>query len=364
MIQLMTGIRKIHKAAFFYEIAGPFKIDEVPTSEEVPPYGLLVKTRSVGICHSDLHLWQGDYKSIGLPKSLPWIVGHEIVGTIAKKGSLVPESLREGTPVLVYAWQPADENDEIVAEGYTQLASRRRRYAFDIEGGLQEYIVVPHYKYVIPLEGFEEIESIAPLGCAGLTTYNAVKKIRKYIRPDDYILIVGLGGLGIYAVQWAKVLLPEANIIAVDIREEALQFASKIVRDVVYTKVNANTIEIINKITKGRGVRAVIDLVSNNNTVPIYSKILATKGVYNLVGLMGHEVTIPTQILIRKEIALITTYTGSLADQINVIKLAKSNKINYKEIISERFKFTEEDVNKAFNKLKEGKILGRGIIVF
>lgn len=86
MIQLMTGIRKTHKAAFFYEIAGPFKIDEVPTPEEVPPYGLLVKTRSVGICHSDLHLWQGDYKSIGLPKSLPWIVGHEIVGTIAKKG--------------------------------------------------------------------------------------------------------------------------------------------------------------------------------------------------------------------------------------------------------------------------------------
>ena len=225
-----------HKAILFYEIGGPFKMGEVITPP-VPPYGVLVKVKSVGVCHSDLHLWQGDYISIGLPRKLPWIVGHEIVGIVTQKGSLVPDSLKEGTPVLVYAWQPAEE-DENVIEGYTQLATKRHRYAFDVEGGLQEYVVVPHYKYIIPLEGFEDIESAAPLGCAGLTTYNAVNKIRKYVKPDDFVLIIGLGGLGLYAIQWAKLLLQEANIIGIDIKEEAIDFASKLVPGITYIKAS------------------------------------------------------------------------------------------------------------------------------
>ncbi|MEM1597385.1 MAG: alcohol dehydrogenase catalytic domain-containing protein [Pyrobaculum sp.] len=352
----------VHKAALFYEVGGPFKIGEVATPP-VPPYGVLVRTRSVGVCHSDLHLWRGDFAALGMPKRLPWVVGHEIVGVVVERGPYVPEEVREGVPVLVYAWQPADEVDENVLEGYTQLAARRRRYAFDVEGGLQEYVVVPHYKYVIPLVGFEDVESAAPLGCAGLTSYNAVNKVRKFVKPGDFVLVVGLGGLGLYAIQWAKLMLPEANVIAVDVREEALDFASRLVPSITYIKAS-DAAQELSRLVGDRGLKAVLDFVSTSSTVRLYSGMLSTRGVYNLVGLMDREVAVPIQFLIRREASIVTTFTGSLADQIDVVRLARLKKIDYVSVVTKKYRFEEGDVNRAFNDLKEGRTVGRSVIVF
>lgn len=349
-----------HKAALLREFNKPLVIENIPT---IKPEGeaVLVKTIAASICHSDIHSWRGDFRPV-LPKKIPIVLSHEIVGVVVAGGDKVPKHLI-GKKVLVYSWQ-YEEEDEFTITGLTQLARKKLRLGADVDGGLQEYVYVSHYKFLVDVEGLADTPALAPLACAGLTTYRAVKKLVGYVGPEDYVVVIGLGGLGSYAVQWLKILMPYANLIGIDVRDKALEFASKLAEiNYAINPAKVNPVNEIMRITMNKGVKAVIDLVASPEVIATYVNALDTRGVYILVGLMGEQgVTVPRSRIIRNELTIAGSYLGSLADQHEVVALAKTGKVNYSAVVTARYKL--EDVNKAFKDLEEGKVLGRQIIVF
>lgn len=358
---MVISIPTRHKAALLRELGKPLAIEEVPTPTP-SDYGVLLKVIAAGICHSDIHIWAGDYRPIGVPKHLPWILSHEVAGIVVAKGDKVPEAVRVGSKALVYAWQFAEE-DERTLGGYTQLARKRARLSIDVPGGLQEYIHVPHYRFVVDIDGLDDPQAAAPLACAGLTTYNAVKKIKPHVGPGDYVLIVGLGGLGAYAVQWVRALLPYVNLVVADIREEAIEFASKLAKvDAAVNPSKEDPVRALSEITRGEGVKAVLDIVGLPQTIGTYTKAVATLGVYVMVGLMGYEAPIPVHHIIRNEIRIFGCYTGSLSDQHEVVECARRGLIDYRGTVGRKYRF--EEVNDAIKAVAKGEQLGRVVVVF
>ncbi len=349
-----------HRACLLKEFSKPLVIEEVQTPT-LKPYEVLIKVLAAGVCHSDLHLWLGDFVPQGLPKKLPIVLSHEVVGEVVDVGEGVPSNFRRGVKVLVYPWQYVEE-DQLTIKGFTQLARKRLRLGIDVDGGLQEYLI-SNYKFLVSIEGIEDIPALAPLGCAALTTYRAVKKARTFVEPDDYVVLIGLGGLGSYAAQWIKLLIPYSRLVGVDVRDEAIEFVSKITNvDVVVNASKEDPTKVLNELTSGLGVKAVIDLVGSPETVSKYINVVDTLGVYVLVGHMGRvEVPIPRPRIIRNEITITGSYTGSLADQYEVISLVRRGLLKYREVVTKRYRF--EEVNEAFNTLKEGKVVGRQVVL-
>lgn len=349
-----------HRAVLLKDFYKPLAIEEVPTQE---PRGeaVLVKTIAAGICHSDVHAWRGDYRPAGLPKKIPIVLSHEVVGTVVACGEEGPKHLL-GKNVLIYPWQ-YEEEDELTMAGLTQLARKRLRLGLDVDGGLQEYVHVKHHRFLVGIEGLADLPALAPLACAGLTTYRAVKKLAGHVGPDDYVAVVGLGGLGSYAVQWVKILIPYANLVCVDVRDEAIEFVSKLVSiDHAINPSRVNPADEVMRLTRGRGLKAVVDLVASPKVVATYISILDTRGIYVLVGHMGDEgITVPRPRIIRNELAIVGSYTGTLAELHEVVNLARTGRLNYSAVVTARYRL--EEVNEAFRALEEGRALGRQVVV-
>lgn len=358
----MSVVKKMHRVAFIKEFGKPFVIEEVPTPEP-KDREVLVKVIGVGICHTDVHVWKGDWAAGGLPPGLPFIPSHEIVGEVVAKGDKVPEEVKVGRKVLVYAWGWAKE-DEWVNKGLTHLNDTPLHLGVATSGGLREYFLVPNYRFLVDVEGLEDLPAVAPLGCAGLTTYRATKKILPFLELDDYVVVVGLGGLGSYQVQWLRALAPHVNVVGVDVKDEAIDFVSKIVKlDAVVNASKVDPVKTIMELTKGRGAKVVVDLVANAKTIGVYLNILMKTGVYLLVGMMGIEATIgPLVPFIASEKAILSSVVGTLQEQVEVVRAARRGMVNYRAVVTKRLKL--EEATEAFEALEKGKVIGRQVVVF
>ena len=219
------------KAAQITEPNKPLKISEIdtptPTGKQV-----LVKVKAVGVCHSDLHLWEGGYDTgDGFMKvtdrgvKFPVIPGHEVVGTVAEIGDSV-EGVKVGDDVLVYPWIGCG-NCPTCEKGDTNLCEAPQSLGVFQDGGYAEYSLIPDYKFLAKISGID-LEGAASLACSGLTAYTAVKKAIS--NSPENILIVGAGGLGLMGVQIAKAL-SNAKIICADLTDEKLQKAKEMGAD-------------------------------------------------------------------------------------------------------------------------------------
>jgi len=357
----MCSLPKAHKAAVLREFGKNLEIEEVPTS--LPTNAeVLIKTTGAGLCHTDIFMWKGEWLKRGRPPKIPFILGHEVTGVIVARGQDVPEGWREGDKVLVYSFQWEDE-DEYVLKGLTNLANKNAHLGIVRDGGLQEYLCVPHYKFLVNAEGVEDLAAASTLGCAGITSYRAVKNALGYVEPGDYVAVIGLGGLGSYAVQWVKSFMPYTNLIGIDVKDEAIEFACKLAK--IELTVNASKTDpekTLKEATKGKGVKAIFDFVGTHRTVGTYINMLAKGGVYVLVGLMGAEASIPLIPHVECERAIKGSFIGTLAEAHEMVEMVRKGMINYRAIVTRRYKL--EEVNEALKTLEEGKLLGRQIIEF
>lgn len=358
----MSEIKKMYRAAFVKEFGKPLVVEEVPTPEP-KDREVLVKILGAGICHTDVHIWKGDWAAGGLPPRLPFIISHELVGEVVAKGDKVPDNIKVGEKVLVYAWGWT-RDDEWVIRGLGHLNDYPLHLGVTTEGGLREYFLVPDYRFLVNVEGLDDLPAVAPLGCAGLTTYRAAKKVLPFLGVDDYIVVVGLGGLGAYQIQWLRALAPYVNVVGVDVKDEAIDFVTRIVKlDAAVNPAKVDPIKTIMEITKGRGAKVVIDLVANAKTIGTYLNALSKTGVYLLVGMMGVEATIgPLVPFIASEKSILSTVVGTLQEQIEVVKATKRGMVNYKGIITKRLKL--EEATEALEALEKGKAVGRQVVVF
>ncbi|MEM1643097.1 MAG: zinc-binding dehydrogenase [Desulfurococcaceae archaeon] len=332
---------------------------------EVPePAGeaVVVKVAGAGICHSDLHLLKGELP--GFPTPLPIVLGHENSGYVHAIGEKV-SSTWLNKPVLVFGgWY--EEEDEFTLVGDQQLADKATWPGIlKYHGGYAEYMYVPSYKFLIPAEGIEDLEAAAILTDAGLTPYRAVKKLRGLVNPDDYIVVVGLGGLGIFGLQYVKILL-NARVIGIDISDEKLELVSKLIKlentDVLINASKANVVEEIKKIAGVKGVKAVVDFVGSEKVIATYIDLLSKRGHYVVVGLHSPlGPAIPVHNMVMKEISIIGSLWGNIRELHEVVEFARRSLIKYRELVE---KIKLEDVYKAFERLEKHQVLGRQVITF
>jgi propanol-preferring alcohol dehydrogenase len=227
--------------------------DPEPKGEEV-----LVRVRGAGVCHTDLHIIDGRFPQIPLPR----VLGHEIAGEAEGLG-----------PVLVYAsWGCL--SCPFCRAGDEHLCRAAEEAGFARDGGYATYVCVPSPRYLLPLQGLDPVRA-AVLADAGLTPYRAARRVRERLRPGDLAVVLGVGGLGQFAVRYLKLLTP-ARVVAVDRREAKLARARELGADEVAFEAPAAAV-----------ARVVLDFVGSDESLAHAARAVERGGVVVQVGEAG-----------------------------------------------------------------------------
>ena len=279
------------KAARIVKLNEPLQVQELQTPT---PKGtqILVKVQSVGVCHSDVHVWEGYYEGIGGQPlkttdrgvKYPLTPGHEIAGIVEGLGEQV-EGFSKNERVLIYPWI-GEGLCPACRIGEENLCDKPRSLGIYYDGGYAQYVLVPSYKYLVKIGNDMDTDTSAPLACAGLTSYGAVKNAN--LKPDDNVVIVGTGGLGLMAIQLAKAITG-AKIIAMDIDDQKLDVAKKNGADITINSKKEDPVKAIMELTDKLGADAVIDFVNASKTVETDMQFLRRRARLVLVGLFGGE---------------------------------------------------------------------------
>ncbi len=339
----------------------PLERLECPTPE---PRGaeVLIRMTAAGVCHSDIHIWEGVYdlgsgnrmtlKDRGV--SLPLTMGHEISGEVVKVGPDVKD-LAPGLACVVYPWLGCGECPTCRRGEENLCAIKARAMGVFMPGGYAEYVLVPHERYCVGLGNLDPAEA-APLACSGVTTYSALKKFGAKLK-DEPVVIMGAGGLGHMALMVLSALQGKGAIV-IDIdptkREAALQAGALAAID----GAAADAGQQIGKATGG-GAAAVLDLVGSSATINLGIASLRKGGEIVVVGLYGGELRLPIVYLPLRGMGLRGSYVGSLPELKELVGLAQKGTL--KPIKVTRRKLPE--ANTALSELKAGKVVGRIVLV-
>lgn len=352
------------KGAQIIKTNQPLEVNEL---EQPKPQGneVLLKVVASGVCHSDLHLWEGGYAG---PKGVfmkvedrgvkfPLIPGHEISGTVESIGESVKE-VQIGDRVLVYPWLGEGTCPACVS-GEQNLCDSPRTLGIYQNGGYAQFVLIPDAKFLIKLSNLE-FDSASSLACSGLTAYNAIKKAKPLegLEKDHNIVIVGAGGLGLMGVQIAKAIY-RSTITVLDVNDQKLAEAKKLGADnVINSKEKPDVVKEIKDLTNGFGTDVVIDFVNNNFTSINSFNMLRKRGKMIMVGLFGGSMELNLPMIPLRGYTLTGAYTGTFSDLAELVSLASQGKV--RTVIDKRFSL--DQVNEALHDLKNGRIIGRAIL--
>lgn len=351
------------KAARITGPGDPLEVADIGTPEPAGPQ-VLVKVRASGVCHSDLHLWEGGYdlgdgtfmKVTDRGVRYPVTPGHEIVGSVHRVGPGVPSGgggVSVGDDVLVYPWIGCGGCPACGARN-ENLCDAPRSLGIFQDGGYAEYVLVPDYRYLAGVSGID-LEGAASLACSGLTAYTAIKKAGA--NSPRSLVIVGAGGLGLMGVQIARAVT-SARIVCVDLDDEKLRTARELGADFVVNSKDPETARKITAACGGAGADSVVDFVNAPPTAKMGLSVLRKRGSLVMVGLFGGSIDIPLVTVPLKAITIQGAYTGSYGDMVELLELARKGAVS--PIVSKRYALRE--ANDALNDLKRGKIVGRAVI--
>ncbi len=339
----------------------PLQLQELGTPK---PKGsqVLIKVESSGVCHSDIHLWEGGYEGIegkflkatDRGVSYPLTPGHEVAGIVDTLGEESQDRFKKNDKVLVYPWI-GEGLCPACRAGEENLCDKPRSLGIYNNGGYADYILVPSYRYLVKIDGDIEMDAAATLSCSALTAYSAVK--RANLRPDDNVVIVGAGGLGLMAIQLTKAIFG-SRIITLDLEDEKLKAAKENGSDTTVNSKKEDPVKAVMELTNNLGADAVIDFVNATKTVETDMEFLRRRARAVLVGLFGGELKLSLISMPTKAYTLIGSYTGTLTDMVELVSLAKRGII--RPVVSDKFKL--DQATEALSKLKQGKIIGRGVI--
>lgn len=350
------------KAARIHEYRKPLVLEDIPVPD-IRPDEVLVKVAACGMCRSDVLLIDGFFQGYGdIPP--PVTPGHEITGTIEKIGSVVPEvaGLAEGDHVVVApGW--GDGVCRHCLAGDTQICPNVRWPGFGLYGGFAEYIPVPS-RYVIKVPRHLAFAQLAPLTDAGLTPYRGLKKIRAAggLGPDRVVGVFGIGGLGVYAVQYAKLLGAGGPVVAVGRNAEKLQVARQYGADHILAIEGKSAADLGKELKAATGqdkFDAIIDCAGAPEMMQLGFAMLAISGHYADVGFVGDRIDVPLFPRVSGEQTFHGSFWGNNVDLGEVMALAAEGKIQH-TIQTIAF----EDINENIDLLRDNKIVGRAVITF
>ncbi|MFB3889945.1 MAG: alcohol dehydrogenase catalytic domain-containing protein [Candidatus Bathyarchaeia archaeon] len=314
------------------------------TTVETPkpsPDQVLIRIRACGVCHSNLHMVEGEFRDFGVPTKLPIIPGHEITGEIEETGSLT-KSFQRGDRVGVQPLWGADGTCEFCLTGREHLCVNKQITGETVDGGYAEYIVVPAgYVYHMP-ENLKFAEA-APLFCPGVTAYRAVK--RANVRFGQRVVVIGIGGVGHMAVQFAK--LAGAETIAVARSEAKLKLAEELGAD---HAIAADKLE--DYLAKTGKPDAVVVFAPSQNAIDQALRIVKRGGTV-LMGVLGTE-----RVIFPEEYSVVGSVIGSRQDMNETLRLAAMGKVKV-----ETTNYPLSEATDVLLKLKQGKIVGRAVLL-
>jgi propanol-preferring alcohol dehydrogenase len=322
----------------------------VPKKREV-----LVKIVACGLCHTDVHIWEGHYGPVDLTKrgvSFPLVMGHEPAGIVEQVGEEVT-AFKAGDRVLVYPWV-GDGVCEQCREGNEHLCANGRPLGIFQPGGFAEYLLVPHERLLIGVEG-ANLDFLAPMACAGVTAYSSLKKAE--IGPSETLAVLGVGGLGHLAVELAKKLY-HPTIIAVDNREEPLGKAAELGADYTLNSSRENVADRINQITRGKRVDKTLDFVNTSETSLLGFNMTRKGGTLVMVGLAGDYPKFALPTIPLKAMRIVGNFVGSYKELTELVHLVRTGVIQ--PVINKR---SLDEVNEALQSLRQSRALGRTILI-
>jgi propanol-preferring alcohol dehydrogenase len=339
------------KAARLHAYGRPLVLDEIPVPEPGPGE-VLIQVEAAGFCHSDLHVIDGEIRT--LPR-LPLTLGHENAGRVEAVGAGV-RGVARGDSVLIYGGWGCGLCDWCV-RGDEQLCAAPEWVGLSRhDGGYADYLLVPRERYLVPLRGLEP-QAAAPLTDAALTPYRALKKALPLLTPDVAVLVIGLGGLGQYAVKLLR-LLCRSPVIAVDLVQAKLDRAREYGARHTLDGRDPDLMARVLELTGGLGVAAALDFVGADATLALALGATRTGGRAIQLGLAGGTARARVLESTRFEVAFEASLWGNLAELRELVALAASGDLE--PIPSETLPLAR--IDEAYRRLKAGEVEGRLVI--
>ena len=334
------------KAAVVRAFGKPLVIEDVPVP--VPgPGEILVKVKACGVCHTDLHAASGDWPVKPVP---PFIPGHEAAGVVAALGPDVTD-FKLGDAVGVAWLHDACMRCEYCETGWETLCAHQHNTGYSVNGGFAEYVIASA-AFAVRLPAGVDFAAIAPILCAGVTTYKGLKETEA--RPGEWVVISGIGGLGQVAVQYAKAM--GLKVVALDIADDKLELGRAAGAE---RAVNALTADAVDSVLRDTGGGAHGVLVTAVSTAAFAQalKMVRRKGTVSLVGLPPGEFPTPIFDVVLKRITVRGSIVGTRRDLDEAIAFAADGKVR-----SKITKAPLADINAIFDRMKSGKIDGRMVL--
>jgi propanol-preferring alcohol dehydrogenase len=336
------------KAAVLHEFKKRLSIEDI--EPPVPGAGeVTIEVEACGVCHSDLHLAEGDWPQLYKIVKLPLVLGHEVVGRVVQKGDGVRE-LEAGDRVGI-AWIHWTCGDcEHCREGNENLCTKQSITGAMVDGGFARYIKAPASHAVRVPDVLTSVEA-APLFCAGVTVYRAIKK--SGIGPGMRVAVFGIGGLGHLAVQIARER--GADITAVDVSDEKLEFARSLG---AASTLNATQVDVSKAFRAAGGLHAAIVTSAAKQAYDSAFYSLRRGGTLMVVGVPAEPLTFPAILMVGSEIRVISSAVGTRQDLKEVLELSATGKVRCR---TETRRL--EDVNSVFDEMRAGRIMGRVALI-
>jgi propanol-preferring alcohol dehydrogenase len=336
------------KAAILREFKTPLTIEDLaqpqPDAREV-----LIEVEACGVCHSDLHVGDGDWPQLVPITKRPLILGHEIAGRVVEKGASV-HNLEIGDRVGVpWVYWTCGECD-FCREGNENLCAKQKITGVTVDGGYAEFVKVPSsHATKIP----DELSSInaAPLFCAGVTVYRALKHAR--IQPGQRLAVFGVGGLGHLAVQIGQGL--GAIVTAIDVSDEKLAHAKSLGASAT---LNSATINVVKELRRAGGAHVAMVTSAAKAAYDTAFPCVRPTGTLLVVGLPSESLCFPPIMMAATEVRIQASSVGTREDLRHVLAMAAAGKIHCQTATRPL-----AQINEVMEQLRHGQVSGRIVLV-
>lgn len=335
------------RAAVVHEFGQPLAIDRLPVPTPGPGQ-VLIKMEASGVCHTDLHAADGDWPVKPTP---PFVPGHEGVGKVVELGEGVTR-LAIGERVGIAWLGSACGSCEFCLSGWETLCERQQDSGYSINGSFEEYAVA-NAAYVARIPTGLDPAAVAPILCAGVTTYKGLKVTEA--RPGQWVVISGVGGLGHMAVQYAKAM--GLHVVAVDTADEKLELARSLGADLA---VNVSTTDPVATVQREvGGAHGVLVTAVNPAAFSQGVGMLRRGGTMSLVGLPPGNFPLPIFEVVLKGLTIRGSIVGTRMDLEEALLFAAEGKV-HATYATEPL----ENINSIFSRLRDARIEGRIVLDF
>ena len=325
----------------------PLKLTEIDKHQIQKPNEVLIKIEACGVCHSQLHAIEGDWREIGIPPTLPTVPGHEVVGKIENIGNDV-KKFKIGDRVGITPLMGSCLDCQYCNEGKEYLCENMEVTGESLKGGYSEYITVSE-DFATRVPETMTSDYAAPLFCAGITAYKAVKAAEP--QKNKKIAVFGIGGVGHMAIQFSKV--EGCQVTGISRKEKHLHVAKKLGADNIFV-YSSNQEKFLSDVKKNYGLFDAAIVFAPVDEVTDTAIKSVKKGGTIVIATVGK---IPN-FLAFEEKTIRGTLIGSRYDMEQVIKISEKNNF---EVVTETFPL--EQANQALQKLKTSDLEARAVLI-